>query len=212
MHPSDYQQEQNRLAQLYRNMHEGELENVAAEAYNLTDVAREALSFEISSRGLKIPLNLELPVDEDAEPLPPTDDGFVPDDDDIVSVYVAHEMDELMRVKDILDRERVECFLGEEKTRNPKDLSASFHGDVRVRVWLAQQRHAIELLNAAIPDYGKREGSDELEVRCPACKSDGVIFEERDVESTGGKLTNQSKFRWVCDDCGHEWEDDGVIS
>ena len=69
MHPADIQKEHARLSQLYRDMHEEELERVAAEAYDLTEIAREALSFEISSRGLKIPFNLTPPSEEALEPL-----------------------------------------------------------------------------------------------------------------------------------------------
>ncbi len=210
MHPADLQKEHNRLSQAYRNMTDDELEGVAAEAYDLTDIARQALSFEISNRGLRISLNLAAPEDETLEPLPPTDDGFVPDDRDIAVVYVAHAMDELLKVKTVLDQAHIECFLGEERTRDSRLFGSSFHGDVEMRVWLAQYNLAIELLTVAIPDFGKQEEPPDLEIRCPKCHSEGVIFEERDATSAGGKVTNPSKFHWVCDDCGHEWEDEGI--
>jgi DNA-directed RNA polymerase subunit M/transcription elongation factor TFIIS len=211
MHPADHQEEQRRLSQQYREMPDEELESIASEAFHLTDVAQECLRFEISSRGLKIPLRLTEPDQDEPEPLPRTDDGFVPDDEDLAWVRTVHSMDELLHIKGILDRARVECFFGTDKTRDVKALPADFHGDIEIRVWRAQVATVIEVFAATIPGFGS-ESKDEsyVEVRCPKCNSDGVIFEERDLDSTDGKLTNQSKFRWVCDDCGHEWEDDGV--
>jgi len=44
-----------RLAEHYRSLYDGELLNLAADADDLTDVARQALSSEIANRGLKLP-------------------------------------------------------------------------------------------------------------------------------------------------------------
>jgi DNA-directed RNA polymerase subunit M/transcription elongation factor TFIIS len=211
MNPADRQEEHRRLSEQYREMPDEELENIASEAYDLTEVAQECLRFEISSRGLKIPLKLTGPSDDEPEPLPPTDDGFVPDDQDLVVARIVHSMDELLRIKSILERAQIECFFGDQKTRDVNALPADFHGDVDIRVWRAQAAGVKEIFKATIPDFDKAPNDETyVEVRCPMCNSDGVIFEERDLESTDGKLTNQSKFRWVCDDCGHEWEDDGI--
>lgn len=211
MEPIDYQREYNRLSELYANMRESELETVAAEAYDLTDVAREALSFAISSRGFKIPLNLLSPGEEEVEPLPPTDDGFVPDDQDLSVNYIAHDIGELLKVKGFFDAAHIECFLGEEKVHDPKELSGGFDGGIEMRVWKAEAKRAYQLLAAVIPDYEKRESYPDVEVRCPKCHSDGVIFEERAVDPADRATAKNAKFRWVCDDCGHEWEDDGIV-
>ena len=55
----DQAEEWRRLTELYARMNEGELEAVANEAYDLTDVARPLLKDEIAKRGLKIPLRTE---------------------------------------------------------------------------------------------------------------------------------------------------------
>jgi len=214
MQPADHQQEHNRLSNLYREMADDELENVAAEAYDLTDIAKECLRFEISSRGLKIQLNLTAPPsDDEPEPLPPSDDGFVPDDEDLAPIHTAHGMDGLLKVRSLLALGGFECFLGDAKLRDPAALRETFENGVEMYVWKEQTQRALSYLAYNMPS----EGSDEpdlppAEIRCPKCKSDGVVFEERDVESTGGKLVRASKFRWVCDDCGHEWEDEGIVA
>ncbi|HEY3928807.1 MAG TPA: hypothetical protein VGL89_10550 [Candidatus Koribacter sp.] len=213
MQPADIQQEFSRLGQYYRSLASEELENIAAQAFALTDTARQALSFEISSRGLPIVLNLTPPLDEQGmEALPPEDDGFVPDDQDLACVHVAHELKELLAIKKDLNHRGIECFFGDDNLRDVSALPAKFHGDMPICVWRHQMNEAIKVLTATVPGYGAQEEAPNLEVRCPKCNSDGVVFEERDLDSTGGKLTNQSKFHWVCDDCGYEWEDDGIAS
>jgi transposase-like protein len=46
-------------------------------------------------------------------------------------------------------------------------------------------------------------------VKCPRCKSAEVIFLERDGELKGNSAFD-ARFKWTCDLCGHEWEDDGI--
>jgi predicted Zn-ribbon and HTH transcriptional regulator len=212
MQPIDVQQEYNRLSQAYREMRDEELENVAAEACDLTDVARECLSFEISSRGLKIPLNLECPPEDEPEALPPLAEGFVPDDGDLTPVATVNDMDELLCIHKLLAEAGFECFLGDEKVRDPKDLHDDFSAGVEIKVWNAEEQRALGILAAqpaeAAPN--EKEVNGDSPILCPKCKSDGVIFEERAIEETGGKLRRSSKFRWRCDDCGYEWEDDGI--
>jgi len=50
-----------------------------------------------------------------------------------------------------------------------------------------------------------------VEVRCPRCRSTDVIFERLNghLDDANGKPV--PKFKWHCDSCGTEWEDDGVV-
>jgi hypothetical protein len=211
MQPIDTQQEFTRLSQLYRDMRDEELENVAAEACDLTDIACEALRFEISSRGLKIALNLTPPPEEDAELLPPTDDGFIPPADELATVERAGDLAELQKIKAILDQAQIECFLGEEKVHDPRDLTSGFDGGVMMRVWRPAYEKAYAVLRVNIPGYGGKVDGEipDTEVRCPKCHSDGVIFEELEGDL---KSPRNSNFHWRCDDCGYAWEDDGIVS
>lgn len=52
--------EQRRLQDLYQRMTDDELEAVANDAYQLTDMAREALQAEIRSRRLQIQLRARI--------------------------------------------------------------------------------------------------------------------------------------------------------
>ena len=142
MHPADLQKEHARLTNLYRDMQDEELENIAASAYDLTDLARECLAIEIGNRRLKIALNLTPPSEDELEPLPPTDDGFVPDERDLTSIATAHDMQELLRIQTLLAQGGFECFLGDDRVRDPKDLHENFDNGIEMRVWNAASQQA----------------------------------------------------------------------
>jgi hypothetical protein len=56
----------------------------------------------------------------------------------------------------------------------------------------------------------KDQELDELPVRCPKCHSTEVVIEG--FTSAPAMATGESsqKYKWTCDSCGHQWEDDGV--
>lgn len=56
MATTDPERERLRLAELYASQSDGELEQAAAQADELTDIAREALRVEMSKRGLGEPI------------------------------------------------------------------------------------------------------------------------------------------------------------
>jgi hypothetical protein len=58
----DPEQERRRLAEFYAGQLDGELEKVAAQTYELTEVARDALRAEMSRRGLEFTLLEQPPV------------------------------------------------------------------------------------------------------------------------------------------------------
>src|SRR5579864_197812 len=62
----DPDKERRRLAEFYSRQMDGELEKVAGQAYELTELAREALTAELARRGLHTELAERAPV------LPPT--------------------------------------------------------------------------------------------------------------------------------------------
>lgn len=58
----DPEQERTRLVEFYSQQMDGELEKVAGQAYELTDLAREALRAEVTRRGLGVALVENAPV------------------------------------------------------------------------------------------------------------------------------------------------------
>ena len=67
----DPEQERRRLAAFYSQQMDGELEKVAGQAYDLTDMAREALRAELARRGLAPKFVEQAPVIPKKEPSRP---------------------------------------------------------------------------------------------------------------------------------------------
>src|SRR5215467_4404082 len=69
--------ERQRLADFYAGQLDGELEKVAGEAYELSDLAREALKAELDKRNLNVPLaeHAPIPVQKRAQPGDPPEEG-----------------------------------------------------------------------------------------------------------------------------------------
>src|SRR5882724_7495301 len=96
---SDPEQERQRLARLYSGMTAEELEKVAADGGDLTDVARETLKVEITRRGLAITVN-EGPTGED-----------VFEERDLVPIRRFRDLPEAQLARGSLESSGIECFL-----------------------------------------------------------------------------------------------------
>jgi hypothetical protein len=78
----DPEQERRRLAAFYAGQLDGELEKVAGEAYELSDLAREVLESELERRGLSVEFaeHALVPVKKAPEPGdPPEEDALEAD-------------------------------------------------------------------------------------------------------------------------------------
>ncbi len=57
----------------------------------------------------------------------------------------------------------------------------------------------------------EEEGPDEdkeFVVRCPKCHSQEIFLRDDGPEADGAAA--EVKFKWQCDACGHQWEDEGI--
>ena len=102
MAPIDPQQERQRLAGVYARQSDGELEQSAAQADQLTDVAQEALRTEMANRGMKTLMKQQL--DEHGEP----------EFRDLVTVRSFWSLPEANLAKGILENAGIESFLFDE--------------------------------------------------------------------------------------------------
>lgn len=199
------------LEETYSQMDEEELRDLAGKAYDLTDIAKQALQAQISSRGLQIELR-EQPADApDPQEAEPTGD-FDPAELSLVSVAQVWDAERARRLMGALHEAGFAVYLGPENLENVGDFHSSFDNGVEVRVRdVDQQRalYALSLLPSEKED-GAAEEEQEYVARCPKCHSDEIVFEElvAAASATGSPASN--KFRWRCDACGNEWEDDGV--
>ena len=205
MQDIDVQQHWRELREAYAQMNEDELGRVAADAFDLTPIAREALQAVISERGLKIQLAAS---PAPAEPSEIADSS----DDELVCVRTLDSEAEAKEAKAILDANFIASCLGPENIVDLEDFKGSFEGGVDLKVFANDSRRASSVLSSYAP---QEETAEELEaeskeyaVTCPKCRSEEVVFE--------GEVPNSdhqpapAEFNWSCADCGHHWKDDGI--
>lgn len=219
-------------------MSEEELAHVAEEAYQLTDVAKEVLQYEITNRKLDLTLQLEAPQEEEREPAKAIDseDPCLADDEsdeeaeetfdanslDLIVIRRVWDMEEALTVHRILTEAGVPCYLGDDNIEDPSFYEGSFEGGIDMKICEADRNYAIPALATNWPEPSPKEEAAEEEapesaeseeaeyaICCPKCQSTEVVFEGRDGVLTGNEAFN-AKFVWRCDECGHSWQDDGV--
>ncbi len=239
MDATDHAAEWRRLKETYQQMSEEELANIADEAYQLTDLAKDALQTEVSSRKLDLTLRME-PPEEDGVPEPAEsrevsstrfwsdeledgEDGeeiseeFDPETLDLTIIARLWDTDEANRIKNALDGAGIPSYIGDQNAETVDEYTGKFDGGVDLKVRAVDQQWALHTLaNAPRPPAPEeqdieQEADDEAEyaVRCPKCRSAEVVFEGRNGVMEGNEAFH-AKFEWHCDSCGHDWEDDGV--
>lgn len=103
MADQDRAKERQRLAELYASMADGELEKIADDGANLSDVARAALGAEIAKRKLGLSLPPVTPVEaESSEPAK------------IVTIRKYLNVADALLAKGVLESAGIDCFLADE--------------------------------------------------------------------------------------------------
>jgi hypothetical protein len=131
----DPEQERQRLVQLYSHMSEGELESIAATAFELTEEAEVALRDEIRRRNLAIQPATE----------PPHHDP--PDPHELVTIRTYAGLAEAIFARSLLEDAGVECFLTDENTFRINWLYTPMLGAMRLQVRAADVEDAAALLD-----------------------------------------------------------------
>ncbi len=221
----DVAQEWRRLQSLYAGMSEEELEAVADEGYELTDVAKQALNAEISRRNLKIVIQLA-PAPETTAAREPGGGNFDPAGLDLSAISLpVINADEAGQVKTMLHDAGIPCFFGPDLVDDLDELEYSKDG-VGVHVLKADLARAQFVLRDLLAKTGEdEEALPDYSVHCPKCHSTEILFqgldalqdeEPEDTEATEQNLTEHTrsapKYNWSCDACGYQWKDDGVES
>jgi len=149
----DPQQEKLRLEELYASDTDEQLENVAAQAHELTEVARETLRAELSKRGLYVG-QLE---------------GTAPDQDnaefrDLVTIRAFWNLLEAELAKGLLDSAGIESFLFDDNMVRLDWFNANALGGVKLRVDAGNVDAANQVLEEAAADAAATpEESDSAE-------------------------------------------------
>jgi len=208
MNIADPIEEHRRLQALYNGMTDEELEAVADEAYQLTEIAVEVLQSEIRSRRLDIQLrNSQL----ESKPSFTDDDlNLDPADLDLVHLQRVWDLYEARQAKSILLEAGIPCFLGPDNIAKLEAFDSAFKPGMDLKVRGVDQQTAVSVLAEFAP---KTEPPVEPETDaiacCPRCHSPDIVFQSLDAPSSQDSQVD-SKFNWSCDTCGHQWKDDGV--
>jgi DNA-directed RNA polymerase subunit M/transcription elongation factor TFIIS len=203
MHGMDGVEESRRLQEWYAHLTDEELQSVADDVYELTDVAKQALQVEIRGRGLQIQL-------KDASTPPRSDQGerdFDPSDLDLVVANRVWDLSEARQVKGILDDAGIPSYLGPDNIEDVEAFKSSFENGVDLKVRYIDNQRALQAISQALPPGP--EGEKEYVALCPKCHSNEIVFEGRDTTPEAEPASDE-RFNWSCDGCGYRWRDDGV--
>jgi Putative prokaryotic signal transducing protein len=198
----DWEQERQRLAALYAGMEQAELEEIAAQAESLTDVAAQVLRSEMSRRGMTA-LERNTPGASSAKQSSPP-----------VMIRRYQDLPEALLCKSILDSAGIESFLADENLVRIDWFYSNLVGGIKLLVRGEDAEMANTLLAQSTPEKFDVDGVGEYkQPRCPRCQSLDVAFDELNKRiAYGGMLfvglpiaiRNE---RWKCHACGNEWED-----
>lgn len=223
----DPERERRRLSGFYSQQMDGELEKVAAQAYELTDLARETLQAELLRRGLTVRFVEAAPVIAKKEmPVMPGDplplsppvgpaqtDGEI-EQRELVTIRKFRDLPEALLAKGSLESAGIEAFLTDDNIVRMDWFWSNLMGGIKLQVDPEEAEAANNILDQPIPEGFAVAGIGEYEQpRCPACQSLDVAFQElnKPIAYTSAYLGVPVPLRrraWRCHACRAEWEDD----
>ncbi len=226
------------IAERYRQMKDEELLVLMPQISELTPSAQQALANEFRSRGLEVePGKPVAPprftpsarlfehdnarfsdsaegelAEEESE-----DEGDSYEEDrklvDLCTVWSARDA---LKVQEILNAAGIPFFMGPEKATGVDGVTSNFSDGVVVQIMRIGLPWASPGMSHYRPEDepdAKEKASDEPDeasIRCPKCRSDEVVFEGGTASLIVAADDSSQKFKWTCDACGHQWEDDGI--
>jgi hypothetical protein len=162
----DPEKERHRLVETYSRQRDGELEEVAAHAYQLTEIARAALRAELTRRGLSPPI-AECPVGDEAEM------------QSMVTIRQFRDLPEALFAKGSLESAGIDCALVDDNMVRLDWFISNLLGGVKLQVRPEVAALAEEILEQPIPENFEVTGIGEYEQpRGPNCGSLDVNFQD----------------------------------
>lgn len=200
-----------RLSEHYRRMTDEELIELGQDSSELTDMAQQALAMEISQRRLAVPPADETQVEPSAREQGSSEDDPYDPERELADACTVWSLRDAIEVQYLLDRAGIPFVMGAEKARQAEAVTSNFADGVSVQVMKVALRFAHQALQNYQgkddpPEWKESENAD-LAIHCPKCHSTEVVFDE--LEGDG---KSPQKFKWTCDSCGNEWEDEGVVT
>jgi hypothetical protein len=198
----DSDRERARLAAFYAGQLDGELQQVAGQAWELTDLAREVLKVELEKRGLSANLANE-PSQEELR--------F----EKMVMIRRFRDLPEALLAKGSLDSAGIASELIDDNIVRLDWFLSNLMGGVKLLVRPGDLDSAQEILDQPIPAEFDTAGAGSYEQpRCPLCQSLDISFEE--LNKPVAYLTAYLGIpipvhleAWRCHSCEAQWEETG---
>jgi len=135
----------------------------------------------------------------------------------LVELCTVWSLRDALQLQTLLDRAGIPFFMGPEKATGVDQVTSDFLKGVGVqimRIGLPWTRQAMLNYDPADEPGPKQDQElEELPVLCPKCGSTEVVLGRLVTESPTAKDSSpHPQFEWTCDSCGHQWEDDGIVS
>jgi hypothetical protein len=192
------EQERLRLAELYAEMSEGELQRVLDDWEQLTDIAHDAARAEAEKR------KLEAPMIGENEPT---------GSDDFVMLRRFRDLPEAMMAKGGLESAGIDCQFVDENMVRMDWFWSNLLGGVKLFVRAEDVDAATEVLGEPAPQSFEVEGVGTYErPHCPKCSSMEITFEELNKPVAYGSAwlgvpIPLHRNGWICHSCEHKWDE-----
>jgi predicted RNA-binding Zn-ribbon protein involved in translation (DUF1610 family) len=199
-----------RLTQLYREMGDGELEELDADKGDLTEVAQQVLGDEIRKRGLDKPSGPSNETDASKRfgisPWSRNGDSSAAEDTTEESnlpveytwkapLCECEDSEKVRQVQEVLRRAGIESWI-----EGPGYSVALEMSSPRIEVAADQLEQAREIISRPIPqeivEQSKLPAEEYVPPVCPSCGADEPILES--VEPVNA---------WRCESCGKQWSE-----
>jgi hypothetical protein len=197
----DPEKERLRLRRHYGEMADSELQEIAADANSLSEVARETLQFELARRHSEIALP-----DRTATRPSESEQPYRP-----VALRKFRDLPDALLANSILDSANVECFLIDEIMIRMDWMWSNLLGGIKL--WVRpEDADAGELLDQDYLESFEVEGVGEYrQPRCSNCQSFDISYRGLMKYLPYGMLWLHFPFpvahvAWVCYSCAHVWE------
>jgi hypothetical protein len=194
----DSEAERERLAKYYASITPEELQQLAQDAWSLTDAAREALKAELSRRGLAAELRQSPPANQ---PLP-----------GIVAIRQFRDLPAALLAKSVLDSAGIDSFLQDENTIRLNWLWSNALGGIRLLVREEDAADAARLLVQKPAEIFETTSGEYKQPRCPICGSTDISFGVKGRSLSYATVAigvplPVKRHGWRCSSCGHEWSE-----
>ena len=159
---------------------------------------------------------------QDLQAVPPvaldleSEDDPYAEDRELVEICNVCSLSDALQVQRLLDSVYVPFFMGPERATRAEAVTSNFSNGVSVQVirigvpWARQALQHYEPADEPPDEKCNRNEDADFAVRCPKCHSKELVFEELVSETATATCASPPKYKWTCDSCGHEWQDEGI--